>query len=707
VRIRSLLVALALAGLASCSSSSSETAKPVDPGTAAPDSSSCGEGFTSLGANAGCTPILPAAACAPGTRAGIGSTECVPVGVTTCAAGFVKDASGWGCEPVLAPTACPISSATRERLGVTGCVPISDCNAPFPPPGTTSTVNAAYTDAQLDATHFRSIADAVNAAAAGAVIAVDAGTYVEKVVMRRRAASIIGRCTEKVVMKQAAGVIGSAFEIGNGDDVLVKNMSLRGYNAAIGALGGSTRLDSLAIEDGLLAGVAAGNFGTEVSLVNVVVRGMRPRSGAVEGYGVFASAGATVVIDDSVFSANESINVAATKADTTVTLRRSIVRDGKPLASKGTLGLGLNGAEGASITVEESAIIDNTTAGFGLVSAAGSAQSTGILRRSVIRGTKRDAVKKTGRGLDVTSGHAVVEESTIGSSSDIEVNALGGAIELTSTTLLGAPTLAGTERGATGILTNNATTKAKSVAIIAPKAGVEVQSKGRLDMASSLVLGTRTGPKSYENGRYVGLGVVVESTASLVLASSTLQETHTTGLTVAGQADVTSTLIRGTRASLNGLAGRGMSVVSGGTATLTGSALIDNTESGILVTAGGSSLTMGGTTIQDTGFDPAGSFGFGLVFYGDAIGTIENSTITGSKGVGFAVGAAGAFVRSSTLSRNAVAVHAQDGTTLSEGEAAGDGRSFVISNDTRFIDNQTRVGSGFVPLPTVLDPKSP
>jgi hypothetical protein len=702
-----MLVALALAGLASCSSSSSEEAKPVDPGTTAPDVSTCGDGFTSLGANAGCTPILPAAACGPGTRAAIGSTECVAVGVTACAAGFVKDATGWGCAPVLAPTACPTSSATRERLGVTSCVSISDCNAPFPPAGTTLMVNAAYADAQIDATHFRSIADAVNAAPAGAVIAVDTGTYVEKVVMKRRAVSIIGRCTEKVVMKQAAGVIGSAFEIGKGDDVLVKNMSFRGYNAAIAALGGSTKLDSLAIEEGLLAGVAAGNFGTEVSLVNVVVRGMHPRSGAVEGYGVFASAGASVVIDDSVFSGNESINVAATKADTTLTLRRSIVRDGKPLTSKGTLGLGLNSAEGATITVEESAVIDNAAAGFGVVSAAGGAQSTGILRRSVIRGTKRDLVKKTGRGLDVTSGHAVVEESTIGSSSDMEVNAMGGAIELTSTTLLGAPTLAGDERGATGILANNATTTVRKVAIIAPKAGVEVQSKGRLDMASSLVLGTRTGPKSYENGRYVGLGIVVESTASLVLAASTLQDTHTIGLTVAGQADVTSTLIRGTRASLDRLAGRGMSVVSGGVATLTGSAIVDNTESGILVTAAGSSLTMTGTTIGDTGFDPAGSFGFGLVFFGDVTGTIENSTITGSKGVGFAVGAAAAFVRSTTISRNAIAVHAQDGTTLSEGEAAGDDRAFVISNDTRFIDNQTRVGSGFVPLPTVLDPKSP
>ncbi|MDB4938347.1 MAG: hypothetical protein JWP87_5319 [Labilithrix sp.] len=99
--------------------------------------------------------MLPAEECAPGTRAALGSASCVPVGVTACAPGFAKGATGWGCDAVIAASAC---------------------------------------------------------APAGATIAVDTGTYVEKVALPHRAVKIIGRCAEKVVMQQAAGVLGSAIE---------------------------------------------------------------------------------------------------------------------------------------------------------------------------------------------------------------------------------------------------------------------------------------------------------------------------------------------------------------------------------------------------------------------------------------------------------------------------------------------------------------
>ena len=43
-----------------------------------------------------------------------------------------------------------------------------------------------------------------------------------------------------------------------------------------------------------------------------------------------------------------------------------------------------------------------------------------------------------------------------------------------------------------------------------------------------------------------------------------------------------------------------------------------------------------------------------------------------------------------------------------EGDADVDARSLMISKDTRFVENETRVGSGAVPLPApVLGPKPP
>ena len=180
--------------LAACSSSSNDAAPaPTDPGVAVPADAFCADGFAPLDGGAGCAPVITTQTCKPGTRATIASATCVPVGVVTCPAGFARDATGWGCDAVLPPTACAIGSGTRERLGTTTCVAVSDCNAAFPPAGASIFVDAALTDAQLDATHFRTIADAVAAAPAGATIAIESGTYVEKVVLAHRKVSLVGR----------------------------------------------------------------------------------------------------------------------------------------------------------------------------------------------------------------------------------------------------------------------------------------------------------------------------------------------------------------------------------------------------------------------------------------------------------------------------------------------------------------------------------
>lgn len=696
----------ALSMFSGCGGGSDGDAPPPAPAVVPPPGKLCGDGFEPIEGEAGCTPVLAREACAPGTRAAIGSASCVPVGATACAPGFARDPSGWGCDAVISKAACATGSGTRERLGMTGCVPVSDCNAAFPPAGATLFVDAAFADGQLDTTHFRSIADAVAAAPSGATIAVESGTYVEKVTLKHRKVSIVGRCAEKVLMKQVDGVIGSGIEINTNDDALLKNLTLRGYNAGVSVLGGAAKLDSVIIEDGLLAGVVAGNPGTEVHLTNVVVRGMQVRADNNQAFGAFASAGATMVIEDSVLSGNEFVNVGLTRADTTVRLSRSIVRDGKPFGPQPSFGMGVYAAEGAAVTIEETAIVDNTNAGLNVFTSKNGASSA-TMKRSVIRRTKRDTGLKQSRGLEITGGTLVVEGSTIGGSSELELIVSTGAnAQISDTTLLGAAPTGPTERGALGLVTDSSVAKARSLAIVSPRAGVELQGNGKLTMDASLVSATRTAPTYYEDGHWIGIGMLVESKASLVLSSSTIQDVHTIGVLVTGNADVQSTLVRGTRAGNDGFGGRGLCIQNGGAATVSRSAFIDNIESGVIVQLGGAKLSMTGSTVKDTGLDHEGHFGMGLLFGGDASGTVDTSTITGSKGVGVTVAAASAFVDHTTISRNVVGVHTQDGTSLTQADVAGDDLSLVISNDTRFIDNTTRVGSGVVPLPVVLDPKA-
>lgn len=55
--------------------------------------------------------------------------------------------------------------------------------------------------------------------------------------------------------------------------------------------------------------------------------------------------------------------------------------------------------------------------------------------------------------------------------------------------------------------------------------------------------------------------------------------------------------------------------------------------------------------------------------------------------------------------RQAVSHHVQDGASLVDSDTVSDDPLAVaVSKDSQFVDNATRVGSGIVPLPQVLDP---
>ena len=125
---------------------------------------------------------------------------------------------------------------------------------------------------------------------------------------------------------------------------------------------------------------------------------------------------------------------------------------------------------------------------------------------------------------------------------------------------------------------------------------------------------------------------------------------------------------------------------------------MDNLEAGIILIDGAGSLTLTDSTVSNTKHDPSGNFGIGVLLAGGVTGTITSSTITGSEGIGIASSASGALVSHSTLSRNTVAVHVQDGASLFESDTASDDPLAVaVSKDTQFVDNSTRVGSGTVP----------
>jgi hypothetical protein len=475
-------------------------------------------------------------------------------------------------------------------------------------------------------------------------------------------------------------------------DVVAKNMTFRGFQGGVAAFGSKTSLSGIVVEDSILNGISASNAGTVLGLSNVVVRGTRLPVANNQSFGLVAQKGATLEVDDSVIADNDFANVVSTGADVHTHVTRSIIRDGRP-PTTGTFaksfGVGFYVSNGGALSLEESAVVDNAADGIVVTkgTSAGAAAS-GTIARSVVRGTKLDPIRDTGRGIEAgNSSTVIVEQTTSFGNADVDLLVTeAGTADIHESTTFGS---AGDDplalAGAGLLVSTGATAKVRSLA---------------------LVLGVRPQPKLDAKGHDYGFGITVGKGSTFTATRSTIERASSVALLAeSGTLLLDGVLIRQTQASRRGESGRGISAQDGAKVTIVRSAVMDNLEAGIILIDGAGSLTLTDSTVSNTKHDPSGNFGIGVLLAGGVTGTITSSTITGSEGIGVASSAAGGLVSHSTLSRNTVAVHVQDGASLVESDTASDEPLTVaVSKDTQFVENSTRVGSGAVPLPQVLAP---
>lgn len=225
----------------------------------------------------GCEPVTPDAECPAGSMPVAGLATCQPVGWTACDAGFAADPSGWACSAV--EPAGPCAGATRRALGQTSCVPVGDCAAPFPPAAATLFVDDGYTAAQLDATHFSSLASAVAAAPTGATIAIEAGRY-PVALTPPRAVTLAGRCPGQVFLDGSAATEGV---LANGiKGVKVSGLTLSGHRVGAKALnGGTLELTDVVVEGSLQSALHSQGANSSLVARTTVVARFRPRPRAV------------------------------------------------------------------------------------------------------------------------------------------------------------------------------------------------------------------------------------------------------------------------------------------------------------------------------------------------------------------------------------------------------------------------------------------
>jgi hypothetical protein len=657
----------------------------------------CAEGFRAIEAGAGCEPVLPAAACPGASRAAIGREACSAVGVRACSKGFRPRASGFGCEPV---RAAKCAGATIEVLGSAACEPIDDCARAFPPSEATLFVSASTADADVDATHFKSVAQALAVAPEGAVIAVDSGVYNENIAPTKPV-SVVGRCAEQVVFQGPATVkVGLYLE--DVHDVALSHVTLRGFSSAIGVTGAASvrnAIEAVVVEDSPRAGALIAK-GAKLAIRRSVIRNTFARDVDNQASGILVEDGSDLLLEDSVVAESDFVNVAI--AGGTAHVVRSILRDARLLdhgPSAGTAAMGLFVSETSSVVVEDSDVDHNASEGI-LVTGP---EAKCVVRGSVVRRTRRDR-RGYGRGIEAGKGsHLTVDEVTAAENEDYEILVTEkGEAELThiATTGRSGANAAGVSIGI--MVSDGAHAKASSVAIFEPRyAGLTAQLGGWLEVTDALV---RDPKPTGDAGLAGAMGATVTGpTSKLALEQTTVERGTLMGMLVqAGTASFHQVLVSDTMAR-NGEGGRGVAVQDGAHLDMTESAIVSSLEAGIVVFDEGTTLSMKDSSILAAGQSGPTAIGHGLILTGGTQAELAGTTIHGSKGSALVAVEAGGFIHASTISGNAVGLHTSECRIENAESKPDDPRVVGVSSDTRFVDNGTRLGVGEVALPGKLE----
>ena len=580
----------------------------------------CGPGFTADASGHGCRDVMPAAACPAGTMPVLGQTACQPVGPATCAPGFEKDPSGWGCRAVLPAAAC--TGATKETLGSATCAPVGDCAAAFPPAGATLFVNAAFIAGQLDATHVRTIAAALAAAGPNAIIAVDAGTYTETVAPSK-SVRIVGRCAAQVTLasdgSNVAGIAASAA----GTAVTVEGMTLSGHLGALTAGGGAT----VTLRDAVLTGnrgdsVTATGSGTHLVVERSVIRGTTAAAPG-RGIGILTNGGADLALRDSAVAENVDTGVLVAASSSHALIERSVVLSTKSNAS-GNFGLGVMTRDGATSETTATALVRNHEIGLFSYGKGSHAVVTDV----VVEGTLPSPGAGTGPGLSVDTGRLDVERVTVTNSSDV---------------------------------------------------GVHVEHAGTLSAHGLVVRGTKPSATG-DNG--IGVACITGGVAQL--AASAVVDNQTIGTTAIGpKATLTldATLVGGTAPDSAGGRGYGVELELGAAATLTGSALVGNTESGIYAIDASTKVTLMQSIVSDTKAGKGKAHGRGMVIQTGAVASVGESAFVGNRDIGVSVRNAGSSVEIDRSVIRGTLPQDSDGTH-GRGLEADDGAKITVSQSS-------------------------
>lgn len=690
------IVALAVAvAVTACSGSGGGGGEAgVDGGTV--EGGSCQEGFALDATVGACAEIVAAGDCPAGTMPEIGQPECRPVGWTSeCPAGFVRPPSGWGCVDRFTAPAPACTGATREDLTSGTCVAIGDCNAAFPPATATLFVDD---DGVEDATHFRTLAQATREAKKGDTIAVEAGTYAEVIELGTDDLSVVGRCPEKVVFKGPFNDRAGVFVPG-ATGTKLRGVTVTGFVGGILVEDGELTVEDTLVDANDTLGIYL-RFGATATVRRSKIARTTRGSGAVGSAAIVYDAG-VLTFEDSALADNYFHHAVVDGEGSTLIAKRTVFARNTRLSGEEAA---ISVVKGGLAKLSQSAILDSLTTGVSVEGAGSRAE----LEESVIRRTKGTIAESGGVGVFTATGgvaklvsSAVTDHPVLG----VYGGKDGGTVILAKSVILGTPPGGDVEFGRGASAAEKGRLEITDTAVIGcPQSGVGLQAtaSGTFDhlyVKDSRPIKQRVDNKIIDHG---GFGLLVEDSSTATVTRSSFDGNTLAGVTSSLGSTVTveAVLVRGTKEIPDLTAGTAFQVAANGTMTVTRSALVGNSLESVLVASGGF-FSMTASTVHGTRATADGRFGHGIAVFTGARAELTDTAVYDSAAVGLISDGGQALVRGGTFARNQIALHAQNGASISQSDAAGDLASgeVRISASTRFIDNATRIGNGVLAVP--------
>ncbi len=685
---RRLLVALALVG---CSSKDATTPPS---GPAGPD---CPEGFSSA-TRGFCTEIAPADECPGGTRPAIGKETCAPVGWTNCSDTYAPDKDGWGCTDLALQTAC---SAEKRETYEGDCVRIGDCSAAFPPAGAIL-VDDDFTPAQIDATHKKTIQEAVNAAAPGATIAIERGKYVEDVKVPKDL-KIVGRCAEEVRIEPASTTDPGILTEPGAKYVEIRGVTVVGHVGGISVFNGANaKIDEVIIDSGKSFGIIVDQSTATIKKSKVMGTVVFDNRG---GWGISAGGKSDVMIDEVNIVGGTSAVYAGT-TDATISVLRTAVSEQAPQSPIRSAGMY---SRGGRITVERSLLHDIVgDAAVGVEMPKGLVE----VRNSVMRTIKVGGSLARGYGgIAFNGGELTVRDSAIIGAESVGLAARdsGSIVSAYGTVVRGPPkssavpdmgeTLTSEGAGIGVQAVGKAQLSLDDCAVIEPWGwGAYADTGATLDLKHSRIHAVR--PLAGERSTPFGFGLAVSGAAATVddvaITKSTL-----TAVVAGKKGTITGKALYVRDVSTATVFGAGISAGEAGRIDLERSAVVDTTVIGVLATRGSDSTVRLVSSSVHAIRPASDGFGIGAVISNGSSVIFEGTAVYDAHAIGLVANGGRAHLVNAVFAKHPVALQAQGGSFIVESDDTAElaENEVRVSADSRFLENGSRVGVGEVPLP--------